>query len=141
MQTIPAIKHTIVINAPIGRVWHSLTTPEDVAIWVGAIGFKPEIGAKFEFHAPPQGDWNGITYSELTQLQAQQKLTFTWAVPNFPVTMVEITVRDLGNQTEVTLIHSGWDQFPPQIEPVRNQLDEGWRVYVLPQLKTLVESK
>jgi uncharacterized protein YndB with AHSA1/START domain len=96
--------------------------------------------ARFEFHAPPQEGWNGITYSEVTHLEHLSKLAFTWAVPNFPVTTVEITLRALGSQTEITLIHSGWDQFPPEIEPVRTQLDQGWGGQVLPQLQKLVEN-
>jgi uncharacterized protein YndB with AHSA1/START domain len=140
MTAVQAIKHTIIVNAPIERVWVALTTPEDVAIWVGAIGFKPELGAKFEFHATPQGDWNGITYSEVTEIIKPNKLSFTWSVPNFPATLVTFILRDLGGKTEVTLEHTGWDKFGPEILPVRDQLDQGWGGHVLPQLAQFVES-
>jgi uncharacterized protein YndB with AHSA1/START domain len=139
MTPIQPIKHSIVVRAPIERVWKVLTTPEEVQIWVGAIGFKPEIGARFEFHAPPQGDWNGITYSEVTALDEPNRLAFTWSVPNFPPTFVEIRLRALGDQTEITLEHSGWDQFPPEVGFIRDQLSQGWGGHVLPQLAKLVE--
>jgi uncharacterized protein YndB with AHSA1/START domain len=140
MSQVQPIKHSITVNASIERVWQALTTPEQMAIWVGAIGFKPAIGAKFEFHAPPTEGWNGITYSEVTVLEEPTRLAFTWSVPNFPATLVTITLRALGDQTEVTLEHTGWDQFPPEIGPVRDQLEQGWRIYVLPNLARLVEN-
>jgi uncharacterized protein YndB with AHSA1/START domain len=134
------IRHSILINAPIETVWRILTLPEQVAVWVGAIGFQPHVGAKFEFHAPPQGQWDGITYSEITHIEPLQRLVFTWAVPNTPVTTVEFTLRQVGAQTEVTLVHSGWDQFPPEVKPIRDGLDNGWGGHVLPQLKQAVEA-
>jgi uncharacterized protein YndB with AHSA1/START domain len=139
MTTVQPIKHIITVNASIQRVWRALTTPEEVAVWVGAIGFKPALGTKFEFHAPPQGDWNGITYCEVTEIDQLHKLAFTWAVPNLPPTLVTFTLRDLGHQTEIQLEHTGWEQFPPTIAPVRDQLDMGWSGNVLPQLAKLVE--
>lgn len=141
MTAIPPIKHTITVNAPIERVWKALTDPAEVQIWVGATGFKPEIGAKFEFHAPPQGEWDGITYSELLTMEKPNRVVFSWFVPNAPVTLVEITLRELGSQTEVNLVHSGWEQFPPEVRPVRDQLDHGWGGFVLPQLAALVANQ
>jgi uncharacterized protein YndB with AHSA1/START domain len=134
------IRHSILINAPIKTVWRVLTTPEQVAVWVGAIGFQPQVGAKFEFHAPPQGDWNGITYSEVLEIEPLRRLVFSWAVPGVPATQVEFTLRAAGEQTEVTLVHSGWEQFPPEmIKPVRDGLDGGWGGHVMPQLKQAAE--
>lgn len=135
------IQHRILVTAPIETVWKVLTTPEQVAIWVGAKGFQPHVGAKFEFHAPPQGDWDGITYSEILVLEPPHRLVFTWAVPNFPVTRVEFSLREVDQQTEVTLVHSGWDQFPPEVKPIRDGLDQGWGGHVLPQLKQAVEAE
>ncbi len=140
MPPIPPIKHSIVVDAPIERVWRALTTPEQVAVWVGAVGFQPHIGAKFEFHAPPQPGWDGITWSEVTALEPMRRLAFTWSVPNFPATMVEFSLRDLGGRTEVTVEHRGWEQFGPEIAPVRDGLDQGWGGHVLPNLKQLVEA-
>jgi uncharacterized protein YndB with AHSA1/START domain len=140
MTLIPPIRHTITVKASIARVWQALTNPAEVQTWVGAIGFKPEIGAKFEFHAPPREGWNGITYSELVSLEKPQKLAFTWAVPNFPSTLVEISLRQVGNQVEITLTHSGWEQFGAEIYPVRDELEKGWVEFVLPQLAKVVET-
>lgn len=134
-----SIHHKILINAPIQIVWQVLTTPEQVAIWVGAQGFQPQVGAKFEFHAPPQGNWDGITYSEVLIIEPMQRLVFTWMVPGAPVTEVAFSLNAIGDQTEVTLVHSGWDQFPPEVQPIRDGLDNGWGGHVLPQLKELAE--
>ena len=136
-----SIRHSILINAPIQTVWRILTTPEHVAVWVGAVGFQPQVGAEFEFHAPPQGNWDGITHSKVLHLDPPHRLVFTWGVPNSPITEVEFTLREVGVQTEVTLVHSGWDQFPPEVKPIWDGLNQGWSGHVLPQLKRLVESE
>jgi uncharacterized protein YndB with AHSA1/START domain len=134
MNTVPPIKHTIILDAPIQRVWQALTTPAEVAIWLGAIGFEAHLGAEFYFQVDPQGDWDGKTYSEVTALEPPQQLAFTWFVPGLPKTLVTMTLRNLGRQTEFTLEHTGWDQLPPEVHPIRDQLDLGWRDGVLPNL-------
>ena len=138
---VEPIRHSILINAPIDVVWRVMTTPEQVAVWVGAFGFQPQVGAQFEFHAPPQGDWDGITYSQVLALDPLQRLTFSWSVPNFPSTTVEFTLHRVSEaQTEVIVVHSGWDQFGDEIKPIRDGLDMGWGGHVLPQLKTAAEA-
>ncbi len=120
---IPAIKHVILLDSPIQRVWQALTTPEEVTHWLGAIGFAPQIGHEFYFQVEPH------------------HLAFTWYVAGLPKTLVTFTLREAGAQTELTLEHTGWDQLPPFIAPIRDELDLGWRDGVLPNLRQhLVES-
>lgn len=142
MDKLPPIKHKIVIDAPLTQVWRALTEPDAVREWVGAEGFEARVGAKFEFHTDPQGDWDGITYSEMLELEEGKRMLYTWAVPNMPPTFVEIILKDLGDsRTEVSLEHRGWDQFPPDlIKPVRDQLDQGWGSAVMLKLKKVAEA-
>jgi uncharacterized protein YndB with AHSA1/START domain len=137
-MTIPSIKHVIVVNAPVQRVWEALTTPAEVASWLGSIGFEARLGHKFHFQTDPQGGWDGVTHSEITELSKLQRLVFTWYVPGAPITHVSFTLRDLGTKTEITLEHTGWDQFPPEAKPIRDQLDHGWSAGVLPNLEHLL---
>lgn len=140
-EPLQPIRHSIVIEAPLEKVWQALTDPEAVAVWIGAKGFEAKVGARFEFHTEPQGDWDGVTYSEMLKLEEGKRMLFTWAVPGVPPTQVEFALKDLGDgRCEVTLEHRGWDQFPPdEMRPVRDQLDRGWGGAVLPKLKRVAE--
>lgn len=137
---IPPIRHTVVLKAPIARVWRALITPEELAIWLGPVGFAPRLGHQFHFQTEPRDGWDGVTHSEITALDEPYRLAFTWYVPGLPATLVTFTLRETGDQTEVTLEHSGWDQLPPEVGPIRDQLDQGWSSAVLPQLRALVEA-
>lgn len=133
-MTIPAIKHVILLDSPIQRVWQALTTPLEVTQWLGAIGFAPQMGHEFYFQVEPRGEWDGKTYSEIIE-NAPHRLAFTWYVPGLPKTLVTFTLRAAGAQTELTLEHTGWDQLPPFVAPIRDELDLGWRDGVLPNLR------
>lgn len=134
-MTIRAIKHVVLLDAPIQRVWQALTTPEEVTHWLGAIGFAPQIGHAFHFQVEPRGEWDGKTYSEIAENNPPRRLAFTWYVPGLPKTMVTFTLREAGTQTELTLEHTGWEQLPPFVAPIRDELDLGWRDGVLPNLR------
>jgi uncharacterized protein YndB with AHSA1/START domain len=137
-MSIQAIKHTVILNAPPQRVWQALTSPEEVAVWLGPIGFAPHLGHKFYFQVEPQGEWDGKTHSEIVTIDELRQLAFTWYVPGVPATLVTFTLRPLGDQTELTLEHTGWEQLPDEAAPIRDQLDLGWRDGVLPNLQRLL---
>jgi uncharacterized protein YndB with AHSA1/START domain len=138
MSSIPPIKHTIVLNAPIQRVWRALTTPDELAVWFGPIGFEPRLGHTFHLQTEPQAGWDGKTYCDIMAIDEPHRLAFTWYVPNTPVTLVTFTLRDLGGTTELTLEHTGWEQLPPEAAPIRDALDQGWGGAVLPNLRRLL---
>jgi uncharacterized protein YndB with AHSA1/START domain len=137
LTTVPDIKHSIVIDAPVEKVWEALISPQQVAQWLGAVGFAPQVGHKFHFQADPQPGWDGVTHSEVVEITPPTRLVFTWFVPGTPVTQVTFTLRDLADKTEVILEHTGWDQFPPEVGTIRDQLDYGWSHGVLPNLQNL----
>jgi len=141
LTTIPNIKHTIVIEAPIQKVWDALVDPGQVSQWLGAIGFAPQVGHQFHFQADPQGGWDGVTRSEVMEITPPHTLSFTWFVPGTPITRVTFSLRDLNDKTEVTLEHTGWDQFPPEVGPIRDGLDIGWSQGVLPNLQNMFAQK
>lgn len=141
------IEASIDLSAPIGRVWHALTTPEQVEIWLGCLQFKPEIGHVF-YMQPDQtkresDDITGATHCEILEITPKKRLAFSWFLPGTPKTTVAIDVEELSaSQTRVTLSHNGWDQFEPEaIRVIWEQLKGGWIGHVLPQLKSFIETE
>ena len=138
MSTIPDIDHTIIIAAPIETVWETLTTPEEITRWWGAIGFLPEVGHTFHLQTTPQGEWDGKTFADITEITPPHRLGFTWYVPGVPVTHVSFTLRAVEEGTEVRLIHTGWNDLPFDATPIRDGLDQGWGSCVLVNLRDAV---
>ena len=52
---LPDIRHTLVLNAPIGKVWDAVSTSEGIAAWFMPNDFQPIEGHQFEINAGPFG--------------------------------------------------------------------------------------
>ena len=82
----------------------------------------------------------GATHCELEVLDPLRSMRFSWFLPDFPKTHVELTLTPSGAGTRVELTHSGWAQFDAdQIRAIRAMLEGGWRLAVLPGLKRVSE--
>jgi uncharacterized protein YndB with AHSA1/START domain len=139
------IVHSIDIDAPPEAVWHTLTDPAEVPGWLGCMNYTGEPGSTF--HMQPDrakhaaGDLSGATHCDLVEARAPSAFVFTWYMPGTPKTRVAIRLESLGpGRTRVTLTHSGWDQFPPDmVRAIHQMLDGGWKSHVLPGLKAAAE--
>ena len=144
-EKLEDIRESIEIEAPIAQVWEALILPEKVSAWLGCMQFRPEIGSVFYMQPDPQkrgaGDISGATHCELLEIDENEGITFSWYLPGTPETRVSIDLEELdGGRTRVTLTHDGWDQFERDaVEAIWRQLKNGWKSFVLPQLKTVAE--
>ena len=142
---IKDIEQTILIDAPVERVWRAMTAEGMVEQWLGCIGYRAELGHVFHMQPDPArraaGDVTGATHCELLRLDAPHELAFSWYYPETPRTEVSIRLSPAGGRTRVELVHSGWDQFDAaQIGAIRDALEGGWSSFVLPQLKRVAEA-
>ena len=129
------IRRTILLNAPITRVWEALTTPEGLAAWLLPNNFQLRVGASFIFKAEPQADWNGIVECQVMEIAELRMLAFTWVEdPTLLPTLVTFELHDLHGQTEVCLIHSQREHLP---EDHVSRLDKGWGCNMLRRLAEL----
>lgn len=120
---LPDIRHTILLNAPISRVWEAVATSEGIAAWFMPNTFQPVAGFEFVLHAGPFGD----SPCKVTVLDPPRRLSFNWG-KDWTLTF-ELEEKD--NQTEFMLIHSGWTadqvtEFGQPHEVVRGNMDQGW---------------
>ncbi len=144
MTALGDIACAIEIEATPERVWQVMTTEGLVEEWLGCIGFAAKTGALFYMQPDAgraaKGDVEGATHCELEALDAPRSMRFSWFLPGFPKTQVELTLTPSGAGTRVELTHSGWAQFDAdQIRAIRDMLEGGWRSAVLPGLKRVSE--
>ena len=134
------IEHRITIEASADRAWDCLTDPARVAAWLGCLQFRAEVGHLFYMQPDPAkratASTDGATRCEILEMTPPTRLAFSWFLPGTPKTTVTLTLEARGpDLTEVTLAHTGWDQFEAgDVRAIHEQLTIGWRDFVLPGL-------
>jgi uncharacterized protein YndB with AHSA1/START domain len=134
---LPDIKQTIVINAPIEKVWRQVSTAEGIAAWFMPNDFKAEEGHEFHLQSP-----FGPSPCKVTAVEPPNRLSFIWDTDGWFVTFL---LKALGDKTEFTLIHGGWKR-PDEIigkanekaSVIRDRMSGGW-VGILEKLRVIAE--
>lgn len=140
------IEETIVIDAPVNKVWRTMTSENSVPRWLGCMRYKAEVGAVFYMQQDRQkaaaDDVSGATHCEILLLDEPTHFRFSWFVPGFPPTFVSFRLESTTpTQTNVLFSHDGWDQFPSEsIKAIFDALSGGWKSYILPGLKRETEA-
>ncbi len=135
--SLPDIRHTLVLHAPIEKVWNAVSTAEGISAWFMPNDFQPVLGFEFSLNA---GQF-GTSHCKVTELEPPHRLAFSWGEQ----WQVTFELKELDGKTEFTLIHSGWDvekttQFGETHTVVRDRMDQGWGSSVLARLQKLVEA-
>ncbi|NNU85396.1 SRPBCC domain-containing protein [Geobacillus sp. BMUD] len=136
-QTLPEIRKTIVLNAPIEKVWKAVATSEGLAAWWMPNTFAPILGHQFVLHAGPFGD----SPCTVTELDPPHRVGFNWG-KDWHLTFELKALED--GKTAFTLIHSGWDadkttEFGQPHAAVRQIMDGGWENIVNQKLPAYIE--
>lgn len=137
-ETLPEIRKTVILNAPIEKVWDAVATSEGMAGWWMPNTFEPVLGREFILHAGPFGD----SPCKITELDSPNRISFDWG-KDWHLTF-ELKKLEAG-KTEFTLIHSGWDagkvtEFGQPHSVVRGIMDGGWEEIVKQKLPSYIES-
>lgn len=122
-NTLPDIRQTQMLNAPIAKVWEAVSSSEGIAAWFMPNNFQPILGYEFVLHAGPFGD----SPCKVTELDPPNRLAFRWGKD----WTLAFELKEVDGKTEFTLIHSGWDadkvtEFGQPHEMVRGRMNEGW---------------
>lgn len=138
-NNIPDIVKTVVLNAPIQKVWEKVSTAEGISTWFMENDFKPEVGYEFTIQSP-----FGPSPCKVLEVDPPHKLSFSWDVDGWVVTFL---LKEIDNQTEFTLIHGGWDQIDTITKAgqdssvIRERMNGGWESIVKERLKKVVEGE
>lgn len=120
---LPDIRHTIVLKSPIEKVWKAVATAEGISAWFMPNNFEPVEGFEFTLNAGPFGN----SPCKVTLIDEPNRLSFNWG-KDWSLTF-ELVQQ--GDNTEFTLIHSGWTadqvtEFGEAHDIVRGRMDNGW---------------
>lgn len=125
MKTIQDIKQTVILNAPIEKVWKKVSTSEGIEAWFMPNDFKAELGYEFHIQSP-----FGPSPCKVTELDEPNRLSFRWDTDGWFVSFI---LKDLEGKTEFTLIHGGWKQPDELVEKagqesavIRERMSQGW---------------
>lgn len=136
--TLPEVRKTVILHAPIEKVWKAVATSEGIAAWWMANTFEPIVGHDFILHTGQFGD----SPCKVTEIDPPNRVSFDWG-KDWHITF-ELTKLEDG-KTEFTLIHSGWDaakvtEFGQPHSVIRGILDGGWESIVKERLVKYVEA-
>lgn len=123
-EHLPEIRKTIILQAPIEKVWRAVATSEGIAAWWMANTFEPVVGHEFVLHSGQFGD----SPCKVTELDPPHSVGFDWG-KDWHLKFQLKTLDD--GRTEFTLIHSGWDaakvtEFGQPHAVIRNIMNGGW---------------
>ena len=136
-KTVQDIKQTVTINASIQKVWEKVSTAEGISAWFMPNDFKPEVGHEFHIQSP-----FGPSPCKVTEVNPPYSLSFNWDTDGW---FVQFLLKEVGGQTEFTLIHGGWKQTDAIVPKagedaavIRERMNQGW-VGILNKLQQLLE--
>ena len=114
-------------NAPLARVWKTLTDVEEMRRWYFDLEeFKPEVGFEFEF----MFEHEGMKYHHLcrvTEVIPQKKLSYTWRYKGHEGdSLVTFELFAEGEKTRLKLTHEGLETFPKLPAFARENFKQGW---------------
>jgi uncharacterized protein YndB with AHSA1/START domain len=109
------------------KVWRALTDPALLAEWLlPVVGLKLEPGAAFAFEAQPQPGWDGLVNCRFLEIEADRKLSYTWAVGDMDIdTVVTFTLAPTASGTRLSLVQSG---FKPDQKQNFGGARYGWKL-------------
>lgn len=123
-QTLPDIRQTKVLKAPISKVWEAISTAEGISSWFMPNDFQPVVGHEFHLEAGPFGQ----SPCKVTVIDPPHRVSFNWG-KDWTLTFELKELPEGG--TEFTLIHGGWDaekvtEFNQPHTQVREIMANGW---------------
>ncbi|WP_123042393.1 SRPBCC family protein [Cohnella candidum] len=123
-QTLPDIRQTKVLKAPISKVWEAVSTAEGISSWFMPNDFQPVVGHEFHLEAGPFGQ----SPCKVTVIDPPNRVSFNWG-KDWTLTFELKELPEGG--TEFTLIHGGWDaekvtEFNQPHTQVREIMANGW---------------
>ncbi len=131
-STIPALEVRRRVPAPPQMVFDTWTDPEQVRHWLGGSAMNVphasidlRVGGDYEYKLLSPEGVNSRILGTFLAVQKPEQLIYTWIVENdagrSPETTVSIEFLDLGDETEIVIVHEGFLDVG-----VRAAHEEGW---------------
>lgn len=69
------------------KLWSALTESDKLAKWIADNDFKPVVGHRFQFRHQPNEHWDGIVDSEVLAVEEPHRLSFTWSILMYVISL------------------------------------------------------
>ncbi|WP_224752525.1 SRPBCC family protein [Metabacillus arenae] len=122
---IQDIKQKVIFEAPIQKVWDTVSTSEGISSWFMPNDFEPKLGHEFHLQSP-----FGPSPCKVIELDPPNRLSFTWDIEGWVVSFI---LKELDGKTEFTLIHGGWENLGETVgkanektSVIRDRMNHGW---------------
>ena len=139
MKNLHDITQTVLVEAPIQKVWNYVSTAEGISAWFMANDFQAQVGFEFTIQSP-----FGPSPCKVLEIDEPHKLSFQWDTDGWFITFL---LKEIGSQTEFTLIHGGWKEAESIVSKtqksnadVRDTMEQGWNGIVQNKFKQVVEA-
>lgn len=137
---LPPLVKTVVVAAPVERAFDLFTA--EIGQWwplvTHSVGQESAVSVEIECRLGGrivETVQDGTTYvwGTVTDWSPGSTLTFTWhpGQPETEATLVTVSFQPTGEQTEVRLVHTGWDNRPDGAR-ARTGYNTGWDSVLAP---------
>ena len=135
---IDSIERTILIAAPIERVWDIVTTPEHMGRWFGDAGAEIDLRPGGEMTM--SWEEHGTVHARIERVEPERLFSYRWAPYPDPggkepvegnSTLVEFTLAPEGDATRLRVVESGFAALAAPAEQQRKLREgnvEGWEI-------------
>ncbi len=139
-MSTPDIRKVVLLNAPIEKVWNAVATSEGIGSWFMQNDFQAEEGFEFTIHSP-----FGPQTCKVLKIEKPKQVAITWGTAGWEVSF---ELKEVDNQTELTMVHSGWGPADEKIQgpgpdmtnlQIRTTMDMGWEGLLNNGLRNAVE--
>lgn len=137
MEAIQDIEQSVLIYAPIEKVWSQVSTATGIEAWFMPNDFKATVGHEFHLQSP-----FGPSPCKVLDVEEPHLIKFLWDTDGW---VVSFLLKAVGENTEFTVIHGGWktsDTVVPKAgedaSVIRERMNGGW-AGIVQKLKTIVE--
>jgi len=131
------IEQSVLIDKPIEKVWEHVSTAEGIGSWFMPSDFELEVGHEFHIQSP-----FGPSPCKVLEVEQPHLIKFLWDTDGWVVSFI---LKEVGEQTEFTVIHEGWkasDEVVPKAREdaavIRERMNGGW-AGIVGKLKKVVE--
>jgi uncharacterized protein YndB with AHSA1/START domain len=139
---MPQVRRSIHIKAPNSKVWRWLATQEGLSHWISAnIKIDLRLGGAYRFLGPDGRTW---VSGSVLEFEAERSLILSWLEEGQgwlrPARLV-IRLTPVGDETEVILIHDGFEGTGPDWMKTVDGYEQGADIHrILERLADLVNS-
>ena len=141
MDATPIVLERL-LNAPVATVWKAITDKDEMKQWYFNLPeFKAEVGFEFEMTGGKTPEKQYLHHCMVTEVIVNKKISYTWRFVGYEGnSLVTFELAEEGNQTRLTLTHSGIETFSANEEDFAiGEFEIGWAYLLDNSLKPYLE--